>query len=108
MDFRIPGLPHSVVKQAESSRVRELVKKKGRHHGHRYGKCSSENKEYYLAHNLKKRCSKREFAGIHDRFLRDPEFRASQLEHDRDEDVGTVNGDGSCRRKMHTSMPECH
>ena len=27
MDFRIPGLPHSVEKQAESSRVRELVKK---------------------------------------------------------------------------------
>ena len=27
MDFRTPGLPHSVVKQAESSRVRELVKK---------------------------------------------------------------------------------
>ena len=27
MDFRIPGLPHSVVKQVESSRVRELVKK---------------------------------------------------------------------------------
>ena len=27
MDFRIPGLPHSVVKQAESSRVRELVQK---------------------------------------------------------------------------------
>ena len=27
MDFRIPGLPHSVVKHAESSRVRGLVKK---------------------------------------------------------------------------------
>ena len=27
IDFRISGLPHSVVKQAESSRVRELVKK---------------------------------------------------------------------------------
>ena len=27
MDFRIPGLPHSVVKHAESSRVHELVKK---------------------------------------------------------------------------------
>ena len=27
IDFRIPGLPHSVVKQAENSRVRELVKK---------------------------------------------------------------------------------
>ena len=27
IDFRIPGLPHSVVKQAENSRVRELGKK---------------------------------------------------------------------------------
>ena len=27
IDFRIPGLPHSIVKQAENSRVRELVKK---------------------------------------------------------------------------------
>ena len=27
MDFRIPGFPHSVVKQAQNSRVRELVKK---------------------------------------------------------------------------------
>ena len=27
MDFRIPGLPHSVVKQVESSRVREMVQK---------------------------------------------------------------------------------
>ena len=27
VDFRVSGLPHSVVKQAESSRVRELVKK---------------------------------------------------------------------------------
>ena len=153
MDFRIPGLPHSVVKQVESSRVRELFQKienhpdrhalqqdlrhnkaynpfsaeskrmiqdvgnvellelietepktqckaclsywsegiiyctcgpllketvanrrfivytmdflsipeyeikKGRHHGHRYGK-RPEDKEYHLAHNLKKRCQK--------------------------------------------------
>ena len=166
MDFRIPGVPHSVVKQAESSRVRELVKKienhpdrhalqqdlqqnkayntfsakskqmiqdvgnvelfelfetdpktqckaclsywsegivcctcghllketvanrsfivytldllsipeyvimKGRLHGHRYGNLP-ENKEYHQAHNLKKRCIKRQFKGIHDRFLRD-------------------------------------
>ena len=27
MDFRIPGLPHSVVKQAQNFRVRELVQK---------------------------------------------------------------------------------
>ena len=35
IDFRIPGLPHSVVKQAENSRVRELVKKIENHH-HRH------------------------------------------------------------------------
>ena len=31
IDFRVSGLPHSVVKQAENSRVRELVKKIERH-----------------------------------------------------------------------------
>ena len=35
IDFRILGLPHSVVKQAENSRVRELVKKIENHH-HRH------------------------------------------------------------------------
>ena len=44
-------------------------------------------KEDHLAHNLKKRCIKTRFTGIHDRFLRDPDFRKSMLEHDRDEDV---------------------
>ena len=182
IDFRIPGLPHSVVKQAQNSRVRELVKKienhphrhalqldlqqnkaynpfsmttkqmiqnvgnvelfelfetdpktqcnaclsywsegiayctwwyllkenaanrgviqytfdlpsipeyvikKGRPHGHRNGK-TQEKKEYHLAHDLKKRCIKRKIKGIHDRFLRDPDFRKSMPEHDRDEDV---------------------
>ena len=27
MDFRIPGLPHSVVKHAQSASVRELIQK---------------------------------------------------------------------------------
>ena len=27
MDFRIPGLPHSVVKHAQSAYVRELIQK---------------------------------------------------------------------------------
>ena len=36
---------------------------------------------------LRKRCIKRRFQGIHDRFLNDPEFRASQFEHDRNEEV---------------------
>ena len=35
IDFRIPGLLHSVVKQAENSRVRELAKKI-ENHPHRH------------------------------------------------------------------------
>ena len=35
IDFRILGLPHSVVKQAQNSRVRELVKKI-ENHPHRH------------------------------------------------------------------------
>ena len=60
--------------------------KMGRLHGHRYGK-APENKEYYLVHNLKKRCIKRDFTRIHDRFLRDHVFRERMLENNRDEDV---------------------
>ena len=157
IDFRIPGLPHSVVKQAQNFRVRELVKKIENHpdrhalqpdllqdtaynpfstmtkqmiqdvgnvelfelfetdpktlcteclsywsegivyctcgqllketvHGHRYGK-TPEKKEFHLVHNMKKRCIKRGFTGIHDRFLRDHDFRKRMLEHDRYEDV---------------------
>ena len=36
---------------------------------------------------LRKRCIKRRFQGIHHHFLNDPDFRASQLEHDRNEEV---------------------
>ena len=36
IDFRIPGLPHSVVKQAENTRVRELVKKIENHPHRQY------------------------------------------------------------------------
>ena len=66
--------------------VPEYVIKKGKPHGHRYGK-APENKECHLAHNLKKRCIKRNFTGIHDRFLRDRVFRERMLENNRDEDV---------------------
>ena len=47
IDFRIPGLPHSVVKQAENSRVRELVKKIENHpHRHALQLDSQQNKAY--------------------------------------------------------------
>ena len=66
--------------------IPEYVIKKGRPHGHRYGKLPG-NREYHQAHNLKKRCIKRQIKGIHDRFLRDHVFRERMIQHNRDEEV---------------------
>ena len=47
IDFRISGLPHSVVKQAENSRVRELVKKiENRPHRHALQRDLQQNEAY--------------------------------------------------------------
>ena len=47
IDFRIPGLPHSVVQQAENYRVRELVKKIENHpHRHALRRDLQQNKAY--------------------------------------------------------------
>ena len=62
------------------------VIKKGRPYGHRYGK-TTEQREHFIAHNVRKRCVKRRFQEIHHRLLNDPEFRASQLKHDPNEEV---------------------
>ena len=66
--------------------VLEYVIKKGRPHGHRYGKKPGD-KEYFTANQLKKRCKKKYFQGIHDRFIRDPEFRSRMIENHRDEEL---------------------
>ena len=47
--------------------IPNYVIKKGRHHGHRYGK-TEEQRQHHIAHNLRTRCIKRGFVGIHDRF----------------------------------------
>ena len=36
-------------------------------------------KEYFIAHNARRRCLKKNFEGIHDRFLKDSTYRDSQL-----------------------------
>ena len=47
IDFRIPGLPHSVVKHAESLRVQELAKKIENHpHRHALQRDLRQNKAY--------------------------------------------------------------
>ena len=60
------------------------VIKKGPSHGARHGKIEVQ-REYHLAWNAWKRCCKKvdsqgeHFTGIHDRFLRNPVYRESQL-----------------------------
>ena len=59
--------------------VPEYVIKKGRPHGHRYGKKLGD-KEYHTANQLKQKCKKKFLQGIHDRFIRDREFRKRMIE----------------------------
>ena len=60
--------------------------RKGRPHGHRYGKKERDH-EYFIANQLKKKCKKREFLSIHDRFIRDARFRKTMIEMGRTEEV---------------------
>ena len=60
--------------------------KKGRPHGHRYGKKPGD-REYYIAHQLQKKCKKKYYQGIHDRFIRDETFRIRMIEIGRREDL---------------------
>ena len=66
--------------------IPEYVIKKGRPHGHRYGKKTGD-REYFSANQLKKKCKKKFLQGIHDRFIRDETSRNRMIENGRDEDV---------------------
>ena len=66
--------------------IPDYVKKKGRPHGHRYGKKPGD-REYRVADQLRKKCKKKFFQGIHDRFIRHEQFRNRMIENGRDEDV---------------------
>ena len=60
--------------------------RKGRPHGHRYGKkegCT----EFTTAKQLQKRCRKKQYENIHDRFIRDTWFRKTMIELGRSEEV---------------------
>ena len=60
--------------------------KKWRPHGHRYGKKPGDY-EYFVANSLKKKCKKRGFLGIHDRFIRDEKFRKNMIDVGRSEEL---------------------
>ena len=48
---------------------------------------TEEQRQHFVAHNLRKRCTKKNFEGIHDRFQKDLRFRDSQLTIDRTEEI---------------------
>ena len=60
--------------------------KKGRPHRHRYGKKPGDH-EYYIANSLKKKCKKKFYLGIHDRFIRDEKFRKNMFDIGRTEEI---------------------
>ena len=60
--------------------------KKGRPRGHRYGKKPGDH-EYHIANSLKKKCKKKNFLGIHDRFIRDEKFRKNMFDVGRNEEI---------------------
>ena len=53
--------------------------RKGRPHGHRYGKKEG-CREYHTANQLQKRCRKKKYENIHDRFIRYKFFRKTMIE----------------------------
>ena len=59
--------------------------RKGRPHGHRYGKKGC--KEFHTTKQLQKRCRKKHNENIHDRFFRDTLFRKTMIELGRSEEV---------------------
>ena len=68
------------------SSIPNFYTRKGRPHGHRYGK-EEGDKEYHTANQLQKKCRKRGYSNIHDRFIRDTWLRKTMLELGRTEEV---------------------
>ena len=60
--------------------------RKGPPHGHRYGKALG-CKEYHTANQLQRRCRKKKYDNIHDRFIRDTWFRKTMIELGRSEEI---------------------
>ena len=61
------------------------VTKKGRAHGASHSETEAQ-KEHFIAHNARRRCIKKNFDGIHDRFQKDLTYRDSQLKVGRTEE----------------------
>ena len=79
----------SVVSSSTSSNpfsIPNFYIRKGRPHGHRYGKAPV-CKEHHTANQLQRRCRKKKYENIHDRFIRDKFFRKTMIELGRSEEI---------------------
>ena len=79
--------------------------KKGRHQGHRYGKKPGDH-EYYIANSLKKKCKKKFYLGIHDRFIRDEKFRKNMFDTGRTEEMCRQMDELANEDHTHHQTPE--
>ena len=60
--------------------------RKDRPRGHRYGKAPG-CKDYFTANQLAKKCRKKGYDSIHDRYIRDKTFRKAMIEVGRSEKI---------------------
>ena len=60
--------------------------RKYRPHGHRYGKAPG-CKDYYTANQFARKCRKKKYDSIHDRYIRDKTFRKAMIEVGRSEKI---------------------
>ena len=79
--------------------------KKGRLDGHCYGKKPGD-REYCIAHSLKKSAKKKNFLGIHDRFIRDEKFRKNMFDNGRTEEICRQMDDLADEDHTHHLTPE--
>ena len=77
--------------QLDALSIPNYVTEKGRPRGVRHVKTEAQ-KEHFIVHNARRRCIKKKFEGIHDRFQRDLIHRDSQLKNWLDR--GEVHRDG--------------
>ena len=62
--------------------------------------------EYYIANSLKKKCKKKYYLGIHDRFIRDAKFRKNMFDTGRTEEMCRQMDDLADEDHTHHLTPE--
>ena len=70
----------------DSFSIASFYIRKDRPRGHRYGKAPG-CKEYHTANQIAKKCCKKKYNSIHDRYIRDKAFRKAMIEIGRSEQM---------------------